>query len=241
MSTALIRALHAQADRAPADPGDLQMLADVHRRAAERGRRRKAMLGGGAGSAVVAGVVIATLVISNDVGSPGGRRTHDAAAAPTSTTAVATIAAPRKTKTPVSPPPSGATLARIAAAPKKAQLSLGLIPKGWIYVGENPATTAYGPAGSTRGNRQAGDFVDKIVAEVGDHYIGETFPITVAGHPARIYLTTDNPSIWIVDIAYSAKILLTIQVWRNAKLSRAQVLQMANTLNIRSVAHPMHG
>jgi hypothetical protein len=247
MSTALIRALLAQADRAPAEPDGLQMLADIHRRVGERGRRRKAVLGAGAGSAVVAGVVITTLFIGNAVGSSGGRDKHDAGVAPRSTTAIGTTAstsasaaATPPAKTPASPP-TGAALASIAAAPKKAPLSLGLMPKGWVYVGENEAVTAYGPAGSKRGNSQAGDFVDKIVAEVGDRYNSEKFPITVAGYPARIYLTSDAPSIWIVDIAYNAKILLTIQVWRNAKLSRAQVLRMASTLAVRSVAHPAHG
>lgn len=245
MSTDLIQALRARADRAPAHPDDRQMLADVHRRAAERGRRRKSVLGAGAGSAVVAGVVVATLVIGNDVGGSGGPGKHDAGAQPTGTTAVATGAtsssAARVTTMPASPPPTGATLARIAAAPKKAPLSLGLMPKGWIYVGENEAVTAYGPAGSQRGNNQAGDFINRIVAEVGERYNTEKFPITVAGHPARIYLSSDRPSIWLVDIAYNARILLTIQVWRNADLSRAQVLRMANTLNIRSVAHPLKG
>ena len=112
------------------------------------------------------------------------------------------------------------------------------MPKGWHYVGANASATTYAPKGGTTGS---GDFIGTIAAMVGDAHPGETFPTTIAGLPARVRLSGGTPNLWLVDLRYSATILLTVQVWPNARLTRAQVVRMADTLKIRNVGHPGSG
>lgn len=127
---------------------------------------------------------------------------------------------------------------RVPAAPKSAPLSLGLAPTGWRYVGSNASATSYAPKGGTVGS---GDFVGTIAAMVGKPRPGEAFPTTIAGLPARVWLSGGSPNLWLVDLRYNAEILLTIQVWPNARLSRAQVVRMTGTVKVRDVSHPASG
>lgn len=236
MTDFLERTLHERADRIGRVDDSAAILATVQERAAQRSARRRVAIGAGAGSVVAVGAIVTAVVVTNLVGAG-----HNATAVGSPVASITakpsphaiTSAPARKT----SLPPTGARLVTIPAATKKAPLSLRLAPEGWKYLGYNEANTLYGPAKS---DHDSDSFVGKLVAMVGERRAGETFPIRVAGFPARVNLA-QHPAQWSVDIAYNSKIMITVQVWTNAHLSRTQVLRVANTLQIRDVSHPASG
>ena len=239
----LSRTLRDRADRVPGEIDDLTMLAGVRSRVTRRARRRRVVGGAGAGAGVVAAVVVGTLVIAQSAGDTAGGDGSAAGAGGRPSTSIATKTVTKTgVKVPSRPspaplPPTGASLVHVPSAPKPAPLSLGLMPKGWHYVSANGAVTGYGPTGASK----SPDLFDgKIVAEVGDLIPGETFPTQIAGRPARVRLGA-GPALWIIDIRYSSKILITIQVWPTARLSRAQVIRLADTVHVRGVRHQTHG
>ncbi|MBE7188210.1 hypothetical protein [Jatrophihabitans endophyticus] len=131
--------------------------------------------------------------------------------------------------------PGSATLVPSAPAPSAAEISLGLVPKGFGYLSLNDAETFYGPPGTTA----ADYFADGIVVDV-HRTAGDTsaYTLRVGGKPARYDESDDGVS---VRVRYSRTIDIGFQAPASAQLSEHQALRMAAGLDVRSTAHTTKG
>lgn len=216
MTTNLHDILTERAGRVTATPDLDDVMDAVRDRSEHRTRNRRNLFAASGGALAVAGLVTGTLLLA-----PNDHKKAD--------------------DTPAGGQPIGATtdkggLVAIDPAPAPAPVSLGLVPTGWKYLGEAEAVTTYGVPG--KASQDPSDWVNKIAAIVGTRYPGK-FSLTIAGHPARINAT--NKETTIVVVAASKTVEVDIQVPAATHLTRAEIVKMANTLDIRDISHVAKG
>ena len=249
MTTVLTDVLTERADRAGGAFDVDDLLSAVRVRAAERAhrRRRAVAAGGGAAIAMAAVVVVAGSVAQHP--HPATRPSDaPAAAGPTAADHAPVISRIRaadalraqaaraaRLRAAQRAQAAQAGLVPVDPAPPTAEVSLGLVPRGWGYLGASDAATTYGPASGT--NHDPNDFVGKLAVLVGERYDRNgSFPLTIAGRPGRL----DGPrgsDTTIVTVPITAKVEVTIQVPHAAGLDHDQILRLAETLDVRSTAH----
>jgi hypothetical protein len=257
MNTVLTDVLSDRADRAGSAPDVADLLSGVRARVVERAHRRRRVVaaGGGAALAVAAVVGVSAAVTAHDpaartasTGAAAGRRTaaehrrasgtpaEARAAAERALAAEAARAAAAEARAATRPRAARSIeLVPIAPAPASAEVSLGLAPRGWEYLGASDAATTYGPASGT--NHDPNDFVGKLAVLVGERYDqAGSFPLRIAGRPGRL----DDPrgsDTTVVTVPITAKVEVTIQVPHATGLDQDQILRLADTLDVRSTAH----
>lgn len=243
-----------RAARAAQDEDLDRVLALVRERVEQRAHRRRNLLAAGGGISAVAILVAAVLIVPGDT-SGGGKGGSAAPAGGSGIGASSTFsrsnvlsasATAAATWSPASSIPtvsatSGATAPESLTAlvtvgtPAKAPLAVSLVPAGWGYLGEMEAATTYGPPSA---NDHAPDsFLHKLALLVGTYYSG-SFPLTVAGHPARYTSTADGSD---VAIRWTKTVQLDVQLPPEAHVTREQALRIAGTLKVRDIGHPAKG
>jgi hypothetical protein len=247
--TDLHQLLAERAARAPQSDDVDRVLAGARERAEQRQQRRRHLVAAGGGAAVVAALVAAAVTVpgagggrtgsadgpARDVSSsaPRGNVSPSAPRASSSWTSPTRLPSPPvsgSVSEPLHASPGPVRLVRIAT-PAAAPLAVSLVPAGWTYVGKMEAATTYAPASAA--NRDPNYFLGKLALMV-DTNNGGSFPLRVGGRPARY-------APGLVTIRVTAAVQADIQVPSAAHLTRAQVLRIAATLQVRDISHPASG
>jgi hypothetical protein len=253
MSDELRDTLTRRADLADEHRLDVEdMLAAVHEVNVRHARQRRNLRAGGAGVAVVAAVAAAVVAVGPGAETPtarpaagpaGGGATRPSTSATlrwtprTSVDPTGATAAARNSLT-ARVNGSGHTLVKIAPAPAKAEVSIGLVPDGWVYLGNQVAVTVYAPKSQT--GSPIGDFEGKIVVDVHERLTPDgPNALTVARRPARYSASGDGYQT--VSVVVNTTTEVDVQVAPQAGLTRAQVLRVAATIDLRGTAEKTHG
>ncbi len=242
MTTEMQAMLRRRADRAETDPDVDRLLVAVRELAERHRRRRRNALGATSGVVVVLGLVALLLMIAPGAG-PAGRPSAGAPArgvsrSPELSWGPATPVTPTARDSAFVPKSDRGHLVIAAPTPAKAPLAVTLAPAGWRYIGYGQTSTVYGPKGT---DRDPSYFVGKLALLVGERTDQHPLPLTLARRPARIDPDSASNGGWVVTIAWSTSVQLNIQVPGKAGLSRAEVVRLANSLQVRDVRHRAKG
>lgn len=127
------------------------------------------------------------------------------------------------------------TLVPAAPAPSDAEISLGLLPKGFAYVSSTGPETFYATPGTTDQPNFAKDILVDVHQFAGS---AKDYTLTVDGRPA--YYGTSN-GFTVVRVRYSDQVDVGFQAPPTAPLTRVQALRMAAALDVRSTLQRTHG
>lgn len=241
-----------RAARTPSAPDVNEVLTAVRHRADERARRTRNLRAAGGGAFGVAAAVALLIVVvpsgghSTQPGGPAPSSTPHSSSTPQSgkqriaaekrAARSAAASRARAAATAGSAAANAPMLVKVPPAPAKAQTSIDLIPSGWVYLGHQHSYTQYGPAAR---KADLGDFTDTITVNVHARMKPDgAHPLTVAGYQASY---RDYEGTQTVDVIYSNKVDIDIQIWSNAHTTRAQALKIASTIDVRSIKIRSHG
>lgn len=135
--------------------------------------------------------------------------------------------------------PNSTTLVHIDPAPADAEISLGLVPDGYVYIGNDGPTSYYGLPGTSKSDCFADGIVADVHLSVGDMH----YSITIDGKPASYTMYQDHgrQDGSGVRIEYSDTVDVGFQSPPSAPLTEAQAEQIASTIDVRSTKETTEG
>ena len=116
-------------------------------------------------------------------------------------------------------------------------MAVGLVPAGWRYSGHNLAEAFYGPASLPMSTQP--DFDAVIVVDVHERITPDgPNNLTIGGRAGRYGA---DGGVQTVSVIVDSTTELDVQIPVSAHVTKAQALQIAATLDLRSKAEKTHG